>query len=83
MVCLRVVAIRAEVFSRVVGYYRPVDAWHEGKRAEWDEREYYSLPAEEGIPVAKESAQSQNDPVGGDSLIAIPTPYRAEASPAV
>jgi anaerobic ribonucleoside-triphosphate reductase len=36
----RVRAIRAEVYSRVVGYYRPVQAWNEGKREEFKERKY-------------------------------------------
>jgi anaerobic ribonucleoside-triphosphate reductase len=36
----KVRAIRAEVYSRVVGYYRPVQAWNEGKREEFRERRY-------------------------------------------
>ena len=28
-----------EVFSRVVGYIRPVDQWNEGKKSEWVDRE--------------------------------------------
>jgi anaerobic ribonucleoside-triphosphate reductase len=36
----KVRAIRAEVYSRVVGYYRPVQAWNEGKREEFKERKY-------------------------------------------
>jgi ribonucleoside-triphosphate reductase len=31
----------AEVYSRVVGYLRPVDQWNDGKRAEWRIRETY------------------------------------------
>jgi anaerobic ribonucleoside-triphosphate reductase len=36
----RVCVVRAEVYSRVVGYYRPVQAWNEGKREEFKERKY-------------------------------------------
>lgn len=36
----KVRAVRAEVYSRVVGYYRPVQAWNEGKREEFNERKY-------------------------------------------
>ena len=36
----RVCAVRAEVYSRIVGYYRPVQAWNEGKREEFKERKY-------------------------------------------
>lgn len=31
-----------EVFSRVVGYYRPVQFWNEGKQKEFEERKPYS-----------------------------------------
>ena len=29
---------KCEVYSRVVGYIRPVSQWNEGKRAEYDDR---------------------------------------------
>ncbi len=29
---------KVEVFSRVVGYFRPVSRWNEGKKEEWGER---------------------------------------------
>ena len=29
---------KCEVFSRVVGYLRPVDQWHDGKQAEFADR---------------------------------------------
>jgi ribonucleoside-triphosphate reductase len=32
----------AEVYSRVVGYLRPVDQWNDGKRAEWRIRKTYN-----------------------------------------
>lgn len=32
-----------EVYSRVVGYLRPVEQWNEGKQAEFGERSHYSL----------------------------------------
>lgn len=32
---------RCEVYSRVVGYLRPVDQWNEGKQAEFSERQEY------------------------------------------
>jgi anaerobic ribonucleoside-triphosphate reductase len=37
-----VIAIKTEVYSRVVGYYRPVEEWNEGKREEFKERNYLS-----------------------------------------
>ena len=36
----KVYAVKAEVYSRVVGYYRPVHDWNEGKREEFRERRY-------------------------------------------
>ncbi|MDP2718000.1 MAG: anaerobic ribonucleoside-triphosphate reductase [Candidatus Micrarchaeota archaeon] len=32
---------KCEVYSRVVGYLRPVDQWNEGKQAEFGERAAY------------------------------------------
>jgi len=32
-----------EVYSRVVGYLRPVNQWNEGKREEFDNRKEYSF----------------------------------------
>jgi anaerobic ribonucleoside-triphosphate reductase len=36
-------AIKTEVYSRIVGYYRPVQSWNKGKREEFSQREYISL----------------------------------------
>ena len=30
--------IPAEIYSRVVGYYRPVSQWNDGKKEEFSER---------------------------------------------
>ncbi|PID77646.1 MAG: ribonucleoside triphosphate reductase [Deltaproteobacteria bacterium] len=32
-----------EIYSRVVGYLRPVQQWNEGKRAEFDQRSHYKV----------------------------------------
>ena len=32
------VKTRCEIFSRVVGYLRPVRQWNEGKVSEWSDR---------------------------------------------
>ena len=34
---------KTEVYSRVVGYYRPVQHWNPGKRAEFHARVPYAL----------------------------------------
>lgn len=43
----KVLAIGAEVYSRVVGYYRPVNNWNDGKREEFKDRNYLSRESEE------------------------------------
>ncbi len=35
--------IPCEVYSRIVGYLRPVQAWNEGKQQEFLERETYDM----------------------------------------
>lgn len=39
----RIKAVKTEVYSRVVGYYRPVQDWNRGKKEEFDQREYVSI----------------------------------------
>jgi ribonucleoside-triphosphate reductase (formate) len=34
---------RCEVFSRIVGYLRPVSQWNDGKAAEFEMRKLYKL----------------------------------------
>ena len=34
-----------EVYSRVVGYIRPVQQWHKGKKQEYGERAEFKMPA--------------------------------------
>lgn len=33
--------VPCEVWSRIVGYYRPVDAWNKGKQQEFADREVF------------------------------------------
>ena len=35
-----------EVYSRVVGYIRPVEQWHKGKKQEYGERMEYTMPGD-------------------------------------
>ena len=34
---------KAEIYSRVVGYMRPIDQWNQGKRSEFNNRHYFTL----------------------------------------
>ena len=40
---LKVKAIPVEVYSRIVGYYRPVQNWNDGKKAEFKDRKHINL----------------------------------------
>jgi hypothetical protein len=40
---LKVKAVPVEVYSRVVGYYRPVQNWNDGKKEEFKDRKYIGL----------------------------------------
>lgn len=44
--------VECEVYSRVVGYLRPVGAWNAGKRAEWSVRKTYALHGNESTDAA-------------------------------
>ena len=37
---------KAEIYSRITGYYRPVQNWNEGKRAEFNDRLVYKIDTE-------------------------------------
>jgi len=39
--------VPAEVYSRCVGYYRPVNQWNPGKQQEFRERKEYKLREED------------------------------------
>ncbi|MFW6134523.1 MAG: ribonucleoside triphosphate reductase [Elusimicrobiota bacterium] len=57
-----------EVYSRVVGYYRPVSNWNDGKKQEYKERKTYKLPGdsdqsgqEEKKEIKKETDTKETD----------------------
>lgn len=37
------IGTQCEVFSRVVGYIRPINGWNEGKQAEFDQRKVFEI----------------------------------------
>jgi hypothetical protein len=42
---------KTEVYSRVVGYLRPVRQWNKGKQSEWNDRVDFIAPKIEGAEV--------------------------------
>jgi hypothetical protein len=55
---MKAVLIECEVYSRVVGYYRPVQMWHAGKKLEFAERKFLKLNSEHGL----KKSDRNNDP---------------------
>ncbi len=45
-----------EVYSRVVGYIRPVQQWHKGKQEEYRERKEFALPQEMAKEVLEKAS---------------------------
>jgi ribonucleoside-triphosphate reductase (formate) len=52
-----------EVYSRVVGYLRPVKQWNEGKRAEFAMRKRFKLPSASEFPVGGGSVHQHEGPI--------------------
>ncbi|MBR6840477.1 MAG: ribonucleoside triphosphate reductase [Oscillospiraceae bacterium] len=75
---------KAEVYSRITGYYRPVQNWNAGKTQEYKERREYNIassvlkhngPIEVSVPVSEApSAAPEVPPVHGKAILfATPT----------
>ncbi|MDR2069214.1 MAG: hypothetical protein LBP71_05035 [Spirochaetaceae bacterium] len=48
----------AEVYSRIVGYYRSVRNWNKGKREEYGERRLYKVgPGETALPATRTAGE--------------------------
>ena len=45
--------VACEVYSRIVGYLRPVQDWNKGKQQEFDERKTYTVP--QSVPPSDKS----------------------------
>lgn len=52
--------VPCEVYSRIVGYLRPVQNWHRGKQQEFKERRMFRIPQDEEADgdLAFENSQS-------------------------
>ncbi|MDR2246734.1 MAG: hypothetical protein LBE17_08750 [Treponema sp.] len=46
----------AEVYSRIVGYYRSVRNWNRGKREEYDERKLFCVPNDSEVRTKPKAA---------------------------
>ena len=56
---------KTEVYSRITGYYRPVQNWNDGKAQEFKDRKTYNIGASRFVPkteVARETAKAETAP---------------------
>lgn len=44
---------KTEIYSRITGYYRPVQNWNEGKTQEYKNRKTYDIDASKKMPVSE------------------------------
>ena len=51
---------RTEVYSRITGYYRPVQNWNEGKSQEYKNRVTYDMGASRTMPVPEEQKKQES-----------------------
>lgn len=60
---------KAEVYSRITGYYRPVQNWNDGKREEFDSRKEYDITLskleKEGVSIK----HAKNMDVAGEYIL--------------
>ena len=56
--------VPCEVYSRIVGYLRPVQNWNKGKKQEWEERRTYSIA--KVLTRGTGEASARGTTVGGD-----------------
>lgn len=52
---------RCEVYSRVVGYLRPVAQWNRGKKAEWADRRDFDLSLVRKARIAEVRSEPSMD----------------------
>lgn len=43
------VQTKCEIYSRVVGYIRPIEQWHDGKQAEFHDRKKFSAEEKQTV----------------------------------
>jgi ribonucleoside-triphosphate reductase (formate) len=43
------VRVPCEIYSRIVGYLRPVQAWNQGKQQEYEERQVFNVTVSEHV----------------------------------
>lgn len=44
---------KCERYTRIAGYFRPVDSWNEGKRSEFNDRKMFNVKEEDIMACGK------------------------------
>ena len=52
---------KTEVYSRVVGYYRPVTQWNKGKQEEFKARKVYDYPTGTGSQFDEDESSKEEE----------------------
>lgn len=42
---------KVEVYSRVTGFYRPIDVWNKGKKEEFSDRKQFDLKEKKDVHI--------------------------------
>ena len=58
-----------EVYSRITGYYRPVQNWNDGKRAEFNNRKVYDIDNSKFTAKAKEACDCKQEVKADQELV--------------
>lgn len=67
------IKVKTEVYSRVSGYYRPVNQWNKGKQSEFADREFVNVPEEVKCEaMGKVQLGFCGDAVNGCGSVAVP-----------
>lgn len=62
--------VPCETYSRIVGYFRPVQNWNEGKKQEFKDRKVF-VPANEQVPTKAQqvsTSESFESPISSPTL---------------
>lgn len=58
---MKIKAVRTEVYSRIVGYYRPIDVWNKGKQDEFALRHVISnMDVERAVERSNDNADDNH-----------------------
>jgi ribonucleoside-triphosphate reductase len=64
---------KAEVYSRITGYYRPVQNWNEGKTQEYKNRKLYDTDHSRSMPIKNCSCGQEEVSLNLDEIIIDPS----------